>query len=383
MAGPTSHDLILDRVSKRYQAVTVVDRVDLRIPGGTFFSLLGPSGSGKTTLLMIIAGFAMPDEGTVRLGARDITDVPPEKRQFGMVFQGYALFPNMTVGENVAFALRVRGLARAERDRRVRAALDMVHLSGYEARLPKQLSGGQQQRVALARALVFEPEVLLLDEPLSALDKKLREGLQVELCDLQKRVGKTFICVTHDQDEALSMSDRIAIVRNGGIVQEGAPGDLFERPSSHFVADFLGESNFLSGEVLGPSRDGMVSFAIAGTTLTQATDIVPDALMLVALRPSKIEIDQAQPAEATNCVPGRVSSWSYRGTEVRCQVETPLGRLAVVTPTWRARFVPERGQPVWLSWSPDAAVVVTDDRASDVVGGVVRKAHAPNGRDER
>ena len=201
-----SPPLILEGVSKSYDKTTVVDRVSLSIPGGSFFSLLGPSGSGKTTLLMMVAGFVAPDVGAVRLGTRDITGVPPEKRRFGMVFQGYALFPNMTVGENVAFSLRVRGIGRAERETRARAALDMVHLSGFETRLPKQLSGGQQQRVALARALVFEPEMLLLDEPLSALDKKLREGLQAELCEVQRRVGKTFICVTHDQDEALSMS---------------------------------------------------------------------------------------------------------------------------------------------------------------------------------
>lgn len=369
MAAASSNDLVLDGLSKRYSGVTVVDGIDLTIPGGTFFSLLGPSGSGKTTLLMILAGFTAPDQGAVRLGARDITAVPPEKRQFGMVFQGYALFPHMTVGENVAFALRVRGLPLAERDQRVRAALDMVHLGGFESRVPKQLSGGQQQRVALARALVFDPEVLLLDEPLSALDKKLREGLQGELCELQKRVGKTFICVTHDQDEALSMSDRIAIIRSGRIVQDGTPSDLFERPASHFVADFLGESNFLSGALLGPSREGMVSFAVGGTTVMQATDVVHGASMLVALRPSKIEIDRVQPGGAANCVPGTVLSWSYRGTEVQCQVETPLGRLSVVTPTWRARLTPERGQPVWLSWSPDAAVVVTDDRASGSTAG--------------
>ena len=354
--------LVLDRVTKRYHGTTVVDAVDLTIPGGSFFSLLGPSGSGKTTLLMMIAGFTVPDEGHVRIGTRDITDVPPEKRSFGMVFQGYALFPNMTVGENVAFALRVRGISKADRDARVRTSLDMVHLAGFEDRLPKQLSGGQQQRVALARALVFEPEVLLLDEPLSALDKKLREGLQVELCEVQRRVEKTFVCVTHDQDEALSMSDRIAIVRNGRIAQEGQPQALFERPASHFVADFLGESNFLAGQVAGAAGAGSVRFTIDGTPLVQAAESASGSTMMVALRPSKIDIGEVEPAAAANRVPGTLVGWNYRGAEIQCQVDTPIGRLSVATPTWRAHFAPARGQHVWLSWPADAAVVVTDDR---------------------
>ena len=364
---PDPQTLVLDGISKLYAGTTAVDDVTLAIPGGSFFSLLGPSGSGKTTLLMMIAGFTTPDAGAIRLGGRDITAVPPEKRQFGMVFQGYALFPNMTVGENVAFPLRVRGLARAERDRRVRAALDMVHLQGFETRLPKQLSGGQQQRVALARALVFEPEMLLLDEPLSALDKKLREELQVELRDVQRRIGRTFVCVTHDQDEALSMSDRIAILREGRIAQDGVPQALFERPHSRFVAAFLGESNFLSGEVLqplteAPARTGRVRFTVRGTTFVQAVDAIPSRSVLIALRPSKIAIGGAEPMQADNRVPGSLVGWSYRGTQAQYQVETPVGRLSVTAPTWPARFAPAMGETVWLSWDAEAAVVVVDDR---------------------
>lgn len=362
MATTGSQPLVLADVCKAYGATTVVDHVTLTIPGGSFFSLLGPSGSGKTTLLMMISGFVPPDTGTIGLGGCDITAVAPEKRNFGMVFQGYALFPNMTVGENVAFSLRVRGVGRAAREERARAALDMVHLAGFEARLPKQLSGGQQQRVALARALIFGPEVLLLDEPLSALDKKLREGLQAELRDVQRRVGKTFVCVTHDQDEALTMSDRIAIVRAGRIAQEGEPDALFERPRSHFVADFLGESNFLSG-TLSPSQEaGLLHFRAGDVDLVQAGGMPSQGAALMALRPSKIVITAEEPRGALNRLSGTVTGSSYRGTEIHCRVDTAMGILSVVMPSWRASFRPDCDQRVWLSWAPDAAVVVADDR---------------------
>ena len=362
MTARDSQPLVLDDVSKAYGSAAVIDRVTLAIPGGSFFSLLGPSGSGKTTLLMMIAGFVAPDSGAIRLRGRDITAVAAERRGFGMVFQGYALFPNMTVGENVAFSLRVRGVGRAEREERVRAALDMVHLGGFEGRFPKQLSGGQQQRVALARALIFGPEVLLLDEPLSALDKKLREGLQAELREVQRRVGKTFVCVTHDQDEALSMSDRIAILRAGRIVQEGEPDALFEHPASHFVADFLGESNFLTG-TLSPGREaGLLHLKAGDVDLVQATGASRQGPVLMALRPSKIAIDAEEPRTAANRLPGRITGSSYRGTEIHCRVDTLMGNLSVVMPSWRASFKPECDQRVWLSWAADAAVVVADDR---------------------
>ena len=360
---PDPLPLVLDGVSKAYEKTYVVDRVSLAIPGGSFFSLLGPSGSGKTTLLMMIAGFVAPDAGAIRLGARDITVVAAEKRNFGMVFQGYALFPNMTVGENVAFSLRVRGVGRAEREQRAKATLDMVHLGGFEGRFPKQLSGGQQQRVALARALVFEPEVLLLDEPLSALDKKLREGLQAELRDVQRRIGKTFVCVTHDQDEALSMSDRIAIVRGGRIAQEGKPDDLFEHPASHFVADFLGESNFLEGDLSPTAEPGLLRWRAGAAGLVQAGEAAQAGPVLMALRPSKIDIAAEEPRAAPNRLPGVVAESSYRGTAIHCRVDTPAGQLAVSVPSWRAPFKPECDQRVWLSWAADAAVIVADDRA--------------------
>jgi len=228
----SGHALALDGLTKRYGSFTAVDNVSLRVESGEFLTLLGPSGSGKTTILMAVAGFVAPSAGTVLLDGRDITPLPPEKRDFGMVFQGYALFPHMNVAENVGFPLRVRGLSRADRDAKVRAALDLVQLGQFTDRLPKQLSGGQQQRVALARALVFDPNLLLLDEPLSALDKKLRAELQEELKALHQRVGRTFLNVTHDQEEALSLSDRIAILNHGKLIQAGAPAALYELPAT-------------------------------------------------------------------------------------------------------------------------------------------------------
>ncbi|SOE94544.1 putative spermidine/putrescine transport system ATP-binding protein/spermidine/putrescine transport system ATP-binding protein [Burkholderia sp. D7] len=351
-------------VTKRYGAVTAVDNISLDVNGGTFFSLLGPSGSGKTTLLMMAAGFEVPSTGDVTYGTRELTRVPPEKRNFGMVFQGYALFPNLTVAENVCFPLAVRNVGRAEREQRVLAALDLVRLSGFGDRLPKQLSGGQQQRVALARALIFEPDILLLDEPLSALDKKLRIGLQIELRELQRRIGKTFICVTHDQEEALSMSDEIAIVRNGKIVQRGTPEQLFERPATHFVADFLGESNFLEGKVVHADGAGLVRYEAQGTACVQRSDVKvePGEPILLSLRPSKISLTSVCPPAGGNLTSGMLAGWSYRGTEVHYEVNTPLGRLSVNAPTWQSDFAPVSGQMVWLSWSPDAATIVKDDR---------------------
>ena len=253
--GAAAHSLTLRGISKHYVAVRAVDDVDLVVPRGEFLTLLGPSGSGKTTILMMIAGFVHPTSGDILLDDREITHLPPEKRNFGMVFQGYALFPHMTVEQNVGFPLKVRRMGRAEAEPLISDVLDLVQLAHLRDRLPRQLSGGQQQRVALARALVFSPDILLLDEPLGALDKKLRTEVQIELKDLHRRVGTTFLYVTHDQEEALSMSDRIAIVRDGKFVQMGRPDELYERPASRFVADFLGKSNFFTGR-RGAAIDG-------------------------------------------------------------------------------------------------------------------------------
>ena len=245
----------LDQIVKSYGDVLAVQDVTLNVEAGEFLSLLGPSGSGKTTLLMMIAGFETPNAGRIELADKDITRLAPNKRDVGMVFQKYALFPHMTVAQNVAFPLKMRKQSRDEIAGRVAEALALVQLEGYGERMPAQLSGGQQQRVALARALVFEPPVLLMDEPLGALDKKLREQLQIEIKALQQRLGVTVVYVTHDQEEALTMSDRIAVMNEGRLTQVGAPIDLYQKPESPFVAQFIGKMNFLEAEFLGGDRE--------------------------------------------------------------------------------------------------------------------------------
>ena len=341
-----------------------MDRVSLHVGRGEFLTLLGPSGSGKTTILMAIAGFVAPTEGLVLLDGTDITGLPPEKRDFGMVFQGYALFPHMTVAENVAFPLRVRGLSRADRDAKVRAALDLVQLDRFAGRKPAQLSGGQQQRVALARALVFDPALLLLDEPLSALDKKLRAELQDELKALHRRVGRTFVNVTHDQDEALSLSDRVAILDQGRLIQLGTPLALYERPRTRFVADFLGKSNFLRGIVREVRADG-IRLQSGATRLQQQgsadPDPVPGASALLSLRPEKIRLLAADEV-ADNAVDGVVDSWAYLGAGYSLTIRTAdLGEIRVSLPAWQAPIVPAEGLAVRLGWPADAAVPVLDD----------------------
>ncbi|PZW49111.1 putative spermidine/putrescine transport system ATP-binding protein [Humitalea rosea] len=350
-----SHALALHGVTKRYGNFVAVDRVSLDVAAGSFLTLLGPSGSGKTTILMAIAGFTVPDAGRILLDTKDITALPPEKRDFGMVFQGYALFPHMTVAENVAFPLRVRGMGRAEREDKVRAALDLVQLSALGDRRPQQLSGGQQQRVALARALVFDPALLLLDEPLSALDKKLRAELQEELRALHRRVGRTFVNVTHDQDEALSLSDQVAILNHGKLIQTGEPAALYERPATRFVADFLGKSNFLEATAEG----GVLH--LGGLDLAQA-DAPASGPVLLSLRPEKIAL-LADGETAANVAPGKILSWSYLGAGYSLVVDTPMGPLRASLPSWRAPIAPAEGLAVRLGWAADAAVAVAEDPA--------------------
>ncbi|HEY8611489.1 MAG TPA: ABC transporter ATP-binding protein [Roseomonas sp.] len=360
MSAMAGHALSLQGVGKRYGDFNAVQGASLEVASGQFLTLLGPSGSGKTTILMMIAGFVEPTSGRILLDGRDITSLPPERRDFGMVFQGYALFPHMTVAENVAFPLRVRHLGRADRDAKVRATLDLVQLDRFADRRPSQLSGGQQQRVALARALVFDPALLLLDEPLSALDKKLRAELQDELKALHRRVGRTFINVTHDQEEALSLSDRIAILNHGHIVQIGSPEALYERPATRFVADFLGKSNFIEGVAEGDS--GGISLQ-RGASRVLARGTVPAGRALLSLRPEKIVL-LPEGAVEDNVVEGRIAAWSYLGTGYALTVTTPdLGQLRVHLPAWRSPVAPAEGLPVRLGWSRDAAVAVTEDAA--------------------
>ena len=353
----TAHVLEANGISKRYGAVSALADVSLRVGGGRFVTLLGPSGSGKTTLLMAIAGFVQPDSGSLLLDGAPITHLPPEKRNFGMVFQGYALFPHLSVADNVAFPLQIRRVGRAEVAARVKAALDLVQLAPLAGRMPRQLSGGQQQRVALARALVFRPSLLLLDEPLSALDKTLRLSMQEELRDLHGRVGLSFVFVTHDQGEALALSDEVAILRGGRLVQAGSPADLYERPANRFVAGFLGRSNFWSGRVAAQDAAGFTYMA-GGHRLHQAGHPA-GAEVLVSLRPEKLLVLEGAGGPA-NQVAGTVATASYGGEAWLVQLDVDgLGRMQAVLPTWR-RAPPRLGEAIRLGWDADASVIVDD-----------------------
>lgn len=323
----TSAAIKLNQVTKTFDGrVMAVDAVTLDIAAGEFFSLLGPSGCGKTTSLRMIAGFEHPDSGRVHVGGRDITDLPVHRRDMGMVFQSYALFPHRTVAENVAFGLRMREVPKPEIERRVAAALAQVALTGFETRKPGQLSGGQQQRVALARALVVEPPVLLCDEPLGALDRKLRQQMQFELKELQKRLGVTLVFVTHDQEEALAMSDRIAVMNGGRVEQVGTPTEIYERPRTRFVADFIGEINILDGG--GPLR---------------------------ALRPEKIRLVAPDVARLA----GMVETANYLGGSTLLRVQPTTGSSMLVRETHageRASRMP--GDAVGLTWNDSDAVAL-------------------------
>ena len=364
MLTDRAHTLHVRSLSKHYGSVRAVDDVSFTVRRGDFLTLLGPSGSGKTTILMAIAGFIEPTAGDILVDDRVITHLPPERRNFGMVFQGYALFPHLSVADNVGFPLDVRGIARAEASTRVRQALDLVHLAELADRFPKQLSGGQQQRVALARALVFQPDLLLLDEPLSALDKKLRAELQVELKSLHQRVGMTFIYVTHDQEEALSMSDEVAILRDGALVQSGAPSELYDQPRTRFVADFLGKSNFLEGVVEGSHPPGFAYRCGPHRFVQAALAGAPRAgqPIVLSLRPEKIVLTADETAGAANSVAAEVVSWNYLGADVHVLVAaTGVKQLAVTRPTWRLDVPLSPGKRLWLSWDADAATVVAED----------------------
>lgn len=364
MADQIGHDLNVEGVTKLYGEFAALDNVSLAVRRGEFLTLLGPSGSGKTTLLMSIAGFVQPDRGDIQLDRRSIVRLPPERRNFGMVFQGYALFPHLTVFDNVAFPLRIRKCSQADVQAKVNAALDLVQLASRADRYPRQLSGGQQQRVALARAMVFTPHLLLLDEPLSALDKNLRSEMQDELKRLHKRIGLTFIYVTHDQDEALSMSDRIAVMRDGRIIQHGSPSELYDQPATTFVANFLGRSNFLRGNVEALVPGGF-AFAHQGTRFSQALPgsdgPAPGRDVVVALRPEKISIIDGG-ARSDNVLKGVIAEWNYLGAQFRLVVDTlEFGAVVVVIPTWRSGAPPATGQPVSIGWDASAGTLVSDN----------------------
>jgi spermidine/putrescine transport system ATP-binding protein len=318
---------------KRFGGVTAVDHVSLTIGDGEFFSLLGPSGCGKTTTLRMIAGFEFPDAGDILLHGTSIGTTPPHQRRVNTVFQSYALFPHMTVAGNIGFGLEMQRVAPTERERRVREALELVRLADYGGRWPRQLSGGQQQRVALARALINRPEVLLLDEPLGALDQKLRKEMQLELKRMQERVGITFIFVTHDQEEALSMSDRIAVMHHGRVLQIGTPTAIYERPNCRFVADFIGDTNFLDGRITANRAGHAVITTDDGLVITGTSDrsLTIGSTATVSLRPEKARLTvDVPPGDIANCFATTVDRVDYIGSDTRMLVRIGSERTVSV-----------------------------------------------------
>ena len=359
----------LQNVWKRFpgpagETVVAVKDVSLKINDGEFFALLGPSGCGKTTSLRMIAGFELPTEGEVYIHGRAMGKTPPYQRPVNTVFQSYALFPHMTIGENVAFGLEMKKVSKTEAQQRVKEALEMVRLPGYERRKPKQLSGGQQQRVALARALVNRPEVLLLDEPLGALDLKLRKEMQIELKKLQREVGITFVFVTHDQEEALTMSDRIAVMSQGVALQVGDANDIYEHPNCKFVADFIGETNFLDGKIV--EKDGpKVRVALDAGGDIWATTPKPIGVgekITVTVRPEKMHL-RSGAADGGNELRGRVTSIVYIGTDTHYGVTLGNGqevRVRQQNSAADSRMLAREGDAAAIHFAPEAARVLTE-----------------------
>ena len=349
-------------VTKTFGGVIAVDDVSLDIRRNEFFALLGPSGCGKTTLLRMLAGFETADQGEILIDDQDVTGVPPNHRPVNMVFQSYAVFPHMSVADNVGYGLKVTGVARSEIKQRAEEALELVKLGGYGARMPDQLSGGQRQRVALARALVKRPKVLLLDEPLSALDAKLREAMQLELVRLQQSVGITFVIVTHDQNEALSMADRIAVMEAGKVRQVAAPAELYEFPNCRFVADFIGKMNLFEGTVSGLSGDQMLIDVDGLGRLALASQGEASGSVGIAVRPEKIRLLTEAPAEDLVSLRGKVSEVAYYGDTSHVFVTDGAGRTISANLQNEARSVTPSftvGQELWCAWNPDDSLVLS------------------------
>ncbi|HBG74001.1 MAG: hypothetical protein A2X25_02330 [Chloroflexi bacterium GWB2_49_20] len=366
-------DLILHNLSKRYQKNLVVEDLSLEVKEGEFVSMLGPSGCGKTTTLRMIAGLVSPDEGQIILGGRDITFLPPEKRGIGMVFQDYALFPHMTIEDNVGFGLQMHKVPRSDIKGRIDRALDLVQLTGLQKRYPHQLSGGQQQRGALARALVIEPQLLLLDEPLSNLDAKLRQEMRVELKDIQQRIGITTIFVTHDQIEALSLSDRILVMVRGCIVQEGTPIEIYEKPKDSFVASFLGQENFIDGKVVSnidglinvKSAEGLVLFAPANSDMKNGDDVI------LAIKKERIKIlpegsykDIENNRTKQNAIKAKVEFVTYLGTTIQYLCSLHERRIVVSVPNEACGPAFKKGDAVTLLWEPLDCISLTVTKPS-------------------
>jgi spermidine/putrescine transport system ATP-binding protein len=352
----------LQAVTKRFGGYSAVNEVDLQIRAGEFITLLGPSGCGKTTLLRMISGFETPSSGAVLLGGKDVTHEPPYRRDVNQVFQSYALFPHLSVRDNIAFGLRMKKVPKDEIEERVRAAVLMVSLEGMEQRKPSQLSGGQRQRVALARAIVCRPKVLLLDEPLSALDAKLRHAMQVELKELQRKLGITFIFVTHDQEEALTMSDRIAVINKGRIEQLGDVSQIYHRPRTTFVANFIGQANILRATVLSRSGTRARVRLEAGVELLVNAEYLVSGIdsVLVSIRPEKICLRKEQQASFENRFPALVEDELFKGAtdQLRLKIESGLRLTAVVANESSGQEAVHAGDQVFCHLHPDDIVIV-------------------------
>jgi spermidine/putrescine ABC transporter ATP-binding subunit len=365
--APPSPDTIVSirNVSKRFPGgVTAVDDISFDISQNEFFALLGPSGCGKTTLLRMISGLETPTSGQILIDGQDMSLTPPNKRPTNMVFQSYAVFPHMTVADNVAYGLRVTGVAEDETKRRVGEALEMVKLSHLAQRKPDQMSGGQRQRVALARALVKRPKVLLLDEPLSALDAKLRDDMRMELTRLQETVGITFIIVTHDQDEALSMATRIAVMDKGAVQQIATPAELYEHPKSRFVADFIGKVNLIEGRVVSKKPNAVVLDVPSIGKMEMATKDIVGETAAIAVRPEKLKITKSEPKEAKLVkVKVAIRDVAYYGDTSDVVASLPDGQDLYVTVQNESReggSGVERGDKVWMSWEPKDSLLLTE-----------------------
>lgn len=357
----------LENVTKKFGKVVAVDNVSLDMNQGEFMTLLGPSGCGKTTILRLIAGFIKPDSGKILIKGKDVSRKAPYERNLGMVFQSYALFPHMKACENVAFGLKLRQMKKKDIDKKVAEALELVQLPECSDRYPRELSGGQQQRIALARALVTEPDVLLFDEPLSNLDFKLRQQMRFELKAIQKRVGITAIYVTHDQTEALTMSDRIAVINKGKIIQIGTPTEVYEKPRNKFVASFIGEANFIEGKISKlDKKEKKLTIEIKNAVLNLDSSTLDEVALdektqvSVAVRPHKFRIVKKK-TQTTNTVEGKIENLAYIGSMIKYDVSLPDGSVVKVDQPLLKRIEFKIGETIFLEWDADDCIVLTEN----------------------